>query len=105
MGLPCYFTKQFREGDAVMVCSHVWEENIRQGWLLPIREGRMEQHEPPIEFVYGDGGVSHGNVTVGCLECAALPPKEVEYVELKWTGGWLENFRARKRRKSVRLRF
>jgi hypothetical protein len=90
MGLPCFFTKQFQEGDAVMVCSHVWEENLVGGFLLPIREGRMERHEPPIEFVYDDKRTAAGNVTVTCLTCAALPPKEVEYAALKWGGGRLE---------------
>jgi hypothetical protein len=89
MGLPCYFTKQFREGDAVMVCSHVYEENIRQGWLLPIRLGRMERHDPPTVATYEDGSESRCDVTVKCLECAPKPDSQIDLVELEWRVGRL----------------
>jgi hypothetical protein len=89
MRLPCFFTKQFREGDAVMVCSHVWEENIRQGWLLPIRLGKMERHDPPTVATYEDGSESRCDVTVKCLECAPKPDSQIDLVELKWSGGRL----------------
>lgn len=90
MGLPCYFTKQFREGDGVMVCAHVYEENICQGWLLPIRLGRMERHEPPTTATYGDGSISRCDVMVKCLECAGKPGPEIDLVELLWSGGRLQ---------------
>jgi hypothetical protein len=90
MGLPCYFTKQFREGDAVMVCSHVYEENLAQGFPLSWRRAQMERHAPPLQFTYENAGVSRGDVTVQCLECAGKPPRTVDYVELWWKGGRLE---------------
>jgi hypothetical protein len=69
MGLPCAFTKQLRIGDHVMVCEHVFETNLRDGYLLSCFRGRLHRDSPAKSVQYPDGTTGKCDVVITCGQC------------------------------------
>jgi len=87
--LPCFFTKQFRDGDHVVVCRHIYNENIRDGHPLSLRMAEMKRHDPPVFVEYGEDETSRCDVGVKCLKCANKKPP-ITSVEMIWSKGRLK---------------
>jgi hypothetical protein len=83
MGLPCAFTKKLCVGDRVMVCDHVFEENLKHGELLSCNVGKMHRNTPPSEVKYEDGSISHCDVVITCGSCNPQG-KGVSLLEFVW---------------------
>ena len=86
MGLPCAFVKKLRDGDHVMVCNHVFEENLRDGHLLSCIVGKLQRKSPPIEVKYPDGSTGNCDVVITCGDCEPSG-KGIDLLEFQWEKG------------------
>lgn len=52
-----------------MVCDHVFEDNLRDGYLLSCFKGKLELQSPPTEVKYLDGTIGTCNAVITCGAC------------------------------------
>jgi hypothetical protein len=79
----------FRDGDTVMICRHLFERAARGLLSLPwksvVWEGRFEHRL----FYRDDGSEGHCNYFVQCGPCSQMKRTEVDYIEEFWQNGHL----------------
>ena len=79
----------FREGDVVMVCRHVFE-SARRGKPPDLASLHWEKPETPKEFYRAvDGTAGRYNFLAKCDACVSADPHSVDYVEEIFLGGLL----------------
>lgn|ERR1700677_4405998 len=69
---------RFSDGDAVMLCSHVFE---RAKITLSIDWPNVTWKRETVRFVREDGTSGRGDYWVMCPQCIASDPKQVDFVE------------------------
>jgi hypothetical protein len=80
---------EFREGDVVMVCRHIYEAATRGELLNWTRLKYKGRFEPPCRFNRNDGTSGQLDFAVACVPCSKLPSGEVDYIEERYRDGHL----------------
>ena len=78
----------FREGDVVMVCRHVFE-SARRGNPPDLASLHWDKPEGPRRFYRGDLTTGLYNFLAKCDACVSADPHSVVYVEEIFLGGLL----------------
>lgn len=90
-------TEQFRRGDVVMVCKHIYEQSpcrrVQNAGVLrtELRRGGSvsDRHAPPLKFQREDGSFLTADFLVKCAECFKVDDRQIDYIEQHWKDGAL----------------
>ena len=84
----------FVDGNTVMVCSHLYDRSSCKVSLIIRGEQRVEVYTPPRTFLRLPSAGAAGSVepfkadgAIACVKCAALDPRNVDYIETIWHDG------------------